>query len=62
MNLTRLLQDIIERIFDGETVPVKKIYQTVVEDDLNSKAVPFTVTPDETNPERVLFRLIEQNY
>ena len=62
MDTLRLLQDITERIFAGESVPVKKEYREMVANQLNSQQIPFTTVDDVTNPERVLFRLVRTGH
>jgi len=54
--IQQAVQGVVHRIYRGETVPVKKEYQNIVADELDSHAVPYCITEDKTNLDRLLFR------
>ena len=55
-NLQRTILNTIDRIYCGETVPVKKEFQNIVAEELDSHKVPYCIVEDATNGDRIIFR------
>ena len=55
-DIQQIVQSVIDRIYCGETVPVKKEFQNIVADGLASSKISYRVAADTTNTNRILFR------
>ena len=58
MDMERILVCVIDRIVKGETVPIKKEYQKVVGERLNTRRVSYKVTEKPTDANIVYFKRV----